>query len=293
MPEQPLFCITLTNAGGEGKTMITSLLRAVLDLGGVESYGLDADQGNWALKNRYGADIHTDALPWSVGASAAQQILTKAAGRSVFMDAGANMLVAYSAISDLLPALRDVFGRAGYRTAALLPLSPNKSGGAGGITQLFQKLDGFEKFVVFNHRDRSGEFGELDPAIPTIAVQHLWPGLQAYLFSRGVRLTEAVTKPEPEYHKAARHIGLWIRAFCQDGSVRELLSPTLCDRALGCLPPPPSRIDYALETLDQVSDDNIATLERQTQIIDLLDRHSWSPRGLRAAADVLEKPEQR
>lgn len=288
MPEQPLFVVTLTNAGGEGKTMITSLLRSVLDLAGLESYGLDADQGNWALKNRYGADVHTDILPWSVGPEYAEQILTKAAGRSVFMDAGANMLVAYSAVSDLLPALREASAKAGYLAAALLPLSPNKSGGAGGIERMFQKVDGFRKFVVLNHRDKSGHFGDLDSTLPTITVQHLESGLQAYLFSRGLRLADAVTKPEPGYGKAASHIGQWIRTFCQDASVRDLLTAKICDRAVGRLPAPPPRLGYSLDGLEHVSDHTIGAYKRQTSVVSLLERHGWHPAGLRAAADVLE-----
>ena len=66
-----LFIIILTNSGGEGKTTLTLLLRAILDLAGIDSLGIDADQGNWALKNRSGEDIATDVLAWAPRAGAA------------------------------------------------------------------------------------------------------------------------------------------------------------------------------------------------------------------------------
>lgn len=100
MPNLYLFLLILTNAGGEGKTTLAYLIRAVFELAGLDDYGLDADQGNWALKNKLGEAVDTDVLTWDKGPEVADRIVAKAAGRPVSMDSGANMLVAFSPIGN-------------------------------------------------------------------------------------------------------------------------------------------------------------------------------------------------
>ena len=175
-----LFVLIITNAGGEGKTTLTLLLRAILDLAGIDSLGIDADQGNWALKNRSGGDIATDLLAWAPRSGAAEKIVSKASGKSILMDTGANMMAAGQPIGELVIDLQKRFADQGYRTAAFIPLSPNKSGAAEGVNILSDRISDFEKFIVFNHRDQSGNFGSGRSDVAAITVSHLQPGLQAY-----------------------------------------------------------------------------------------------------------------
>jgi len=288
MPNILLFLTILTNAGGEGKTTLTLLVRAILDLAGIDSLAIDADQGNWALKNRSGDDIATDVLAWSPRHGAAAKIVSKAARKFAMMDTGANMMAAGQPIGELVFELQKRFAEDGYRTAALIPVSPNKSGAAEGANFLSDRLDNFEKFMVLNHRDKSGNFGNVRDDVPAISVDHLQSGLQAYLDQHDWRIAEVLTDPATRSTRASAHIGEWVRAFASDPNVRDLLTSPVCYSAISRLPAMPLQIRYNIATLADTSDARIIYFERKTTVLEILDRHGWSAVGLRATADELE-----
>jgi hypothetical protein len=288
MPNLLLFVLILTNAGGEGKTTLTLLLRCLLDLAGAGSFAIDADPGNWALKNRSGDDVATDVLAWSPRAGAAAKIVAKAIGQCVMMDAGANMMATGQPIGELVFELQKCFAGEGYRTAAFIPVSPNKSGAAEGASILCDRIDGFEKFIVLNHRDKSGNFGQIRAGLATITVSHLEAGLQAYLDQHGWRIADVLTDPTTSSSRAAAYVGEWVRSFASDSKVRSLLTDEVCDRAISRLPGRPPRLRVLIETAADTTDASLAAKESKTTILDLLDRFEWSPAGLRAAADVLD-----
>jgi hypothetical protein len=283
-----LFVLILTNAGGEGKTTLALLLRSVLDLAGIDSFAIDADPGNWALKNRSGDDVATDVLAWSPRAGAAAKIVANANGKPIMMDAGANMMATGQPIGELVFELQKCFANQGYRTAALIPVSPNKSGAAEGANILSDKIDGFDKFIVLNHRDKSGNFGRIREDLATVTVSHLEPGLQAYLDQHGWRIAHVLTDPRTSSSRAAAHVGEWVRAFASDGGVRSLLTGEVCDLAISRLPCRPPRMRFQVSTLADTSDASFAARESITILMELLDTLGWTPAGLRSAADRLE-----
>jgi hypothetical protein len=293
MPNVLLFLCILTNAGGEGKTTLTLLVRALLDLAGRDSLALDADQGNWALKNRSGEHIATDLVGWNPRDGAAAKIVARSDRRTVLMDTGANMLAAGQPVGELVFELQKRFSDDGYRTAAFIPLSPNKAGAAVGANMLSNRIDGFDKFIVLNHRDKSHNFGEIDRTLAFIEVRHLASGLQAYLDQFGWRIAKLLTDPKTRSSRASAHVADWVRSFALEPSMRSLLTAEVCDLAASKLPPRPPRLRFAIDTLEDAADARIIENEHKTMVIDLIDRMGWSPAGLRAAADRLEASEAR
>lgn len=142
MPNVLLFLLILPNAGGEGKTTLAYFIRAIFELAGLEDYSLDADQGNLALTNKLGERVDNDRPGWETRPEVAYRIVAKANRRPVSMDSGANMPVAFSSIGNLVPELQRRFKAAGYRTAVLVALTPNKSGGAGGSANCWTRSTG-------------------------------------------------------------------------------------------------------------------------------------------------------
>lgn len=198
------------------------------------------------------------------------------------------MMNALSPVTDLVFELQRRFSLDGYRTAVLLPLTPNRSRVSEGIYSLADKLTGFEQYVVLNHRDQSTNFGPLREDIPRLVLGHLPSGLQAYLDMRDWHIADVVLNPEPGFTKASAHIGEWVRQFALDEGVQSILPPELCIEAIRRLPPTPPVIRFAMSTLEDVTDHQLMINERASVIRIEIDRHGWSPSGLRAAADALE-----
>jgi hypothetical protein len=264
------------------------LIRALFQLAEQEHLLLDADHGNFALKSRYGDDLMTKTVGWHVGPATAPAIVSAAKGLPVLMDAGASMLASQREIVDLLPALRDEFVENGYRTVALMPISPNKIGAARALKEFATKLGDFEKMVVKNNRDGSGQFEELPKDYPLICIPHLSPGLNAYLFCSRRDIADVVTNPEQGYITASAHIGHWVRTFASDPHVQNLLGRELCESAIRRLPPAPTGLRPAFNTYNQVNDENFEKLEHMLSVADLISRFEWTACGLRQAADVLD-----
>lgn len=268
--------------------MLTLLIRALFQLAEQEHLLLDADHGNFALKSRLGDDLMTKAVGWGVGPETAPAIVSTAKGLPVLMDTGANLHASQREIVDLLPALSDRFADDGYRTVALMPISPNKIGAAGALKEFAAKLGNFEKMVIKNDRDGSGQFEQLPREYPLICIPQLMPGLNAYLFNSRRDIADVVINPERGYIKASAHIGQWVRAFALDPNVQNLLGPELCERAMMRLPPAPPVLNYTLRKYNQINDANIGICEHKSQIVDLINRFGWNARGLHQAGDALD-----
>lgn len=284
-----IFILVLINAGGEGKTTIARLIRVILQLSSCKHLGLDADHGSFALMDSSGEDLLTKKVGWSVGPDKAVEIVQVAGHLPVIMDTGASMLASQRDIVDLLPVLRKRFSERGYRTVALLPISPNKIAAPGALADLAPKLNDFETFVVRNDRDGSGEFGDVTKAYPEIAVHHLAPGLNAYLTRSKSSIIDAMLFPKPGYVKAAAYIADWVRLFAEEPQVQGLLGANTVQIAIQRLPAQPPPLRFVLETYDCVNDEAIARNEYMTHIMRLIDQHTWSVAGLRGAADELER----
>lgn len=284
-----IFILVLINAGGEGKTTIAELIRVLFQLSVCEHLGLDADSGVYALMDSSGKDLITKAVGWSVGPDKAPEIVQAAGGLPVVMDTGANTLASQREVVELLPVLRKRFEKEGYRTIALLPISPNKKAAAGALADLAPKLADFETYVVKNNRDGSDEFGEVTDAYPQILIRHLAPGLNAYLTRSKRSIIDAILRPEPGYVKAGAHIAEWVRAFAREPYVQDLLGAELCERAISQFPRPPRSRRFELRKYDDVNDAAIERTEHNTHVLNLLDHYGWSAAGLRGAADELER----
>jgi len=155
-----LFIIIVSNAGGEGKTLLAQLIQALLQLAGEPVIMLDGDAGN---KAAWVADDNAKVVGWGVDAIKATDILAATQGSHVILDLGANSLASAREIVDLVPALRKTYAGAGYRTIAFLPVSTNKLGAVAAIKALAPKIAGFEKVFVKVNRDGSRAFsGELE-----------------------------------------------------------------------------------------------------------------------------------
>ncbi len=96
-----IFIVILINSGGEGKTTVARLIRALFQLAGQDHLGLDADHGTLALKTISGDDLLTKVLGWQVGPERAPEIVQAARSLPVIMDTGANMLASQREIVSL------------------------------------------------------------------------------------------------------------------------------------------------------------------------------------------------
>lgn len=287
--ETLLFILVVVNAGGEGKTTVATLIRIIFFLYGREMLALDGDAGNLALKNRYNEDLLTKVVGWGVGPETVPEIVKAASSLSVVFDLGANSMASKREISELVPVLRSKFAEEGYRTIALMPISPNKQGASGALERLAGKLQGFEICLVRNDRDGSGEFEPVSLAGPCIELPHLQPGLQAYLTRSKRPILDAILYPELGYTRAAQFFGDWVRSFASDPSTQRLLGRDVCEAAIRQLPQPPTPIRVRLEKADQVTDQRLGDFDRRTIIMDLLDVYGDTPDGLHRAADELER----
>lgn len=179
-----LFIVIVSNAGGEGKTLLAQLTQALLQLADEPVIMLDGDAGNQAARV---ADDNAKVVGWGVDAIKARDILAATRDAHVIFDLGANSLASAREIAELLPALRAAYAEAGYRTVAFLPVSTNKLGAVEAIKTLAPKIEGFEKLFVKVNRDGSRAFGGTLEGDDVVAVGHLRPGFRPISAGRGGR----------------------------------------------------------------------------------------------------------
>lgn len=281
---RPTFVLIVSNAGGEGKTLLAGLVKALFELAGDPVELLDGDAGNGAARV---ADSAARSVGWGVGALTAPDILKACRGHHVILDLGANSLASQREIVELVPALREVFGGAGYRTVAFLPVTPNKHGSVDAIINLAAKLPDFEKFFIRNDRDGSGDFHGMPSAPNVVDVDYLRPGFIQYIHGPGQSMSKAVCSPPEGYRIAARYVAEWMRDFARAPALAGMFAPSL--QRLDSVPRPTSPLAMTVPKLASASDAALRENTRKSQVLRLIRERGWHARGLREVADELER----
>lgn len=277
---QCILFLILTDAGGEGKTMLALLIRALLELAGEPVGFIDSDAGNLsgAIQiNASGAAASLRVMNWQVSTHAASNILAEHVGSHIIVDTGANMTAAGQPIGAMLPLLQAQAQSAGYRTVAILPVSTNKSGAVGALAELAKLYPQWEHVFVQVNRDGSRNFEVgLDPG-KTVQLNHLQPGYQELIRTNG-GLAEVVRNPQAGYDRAADAIAGWMTEFAQQPLIDSLLGGrTAFASELGRRQPPVTRMTF--RRMGDVTDEALAYNEMRTTAMNILDRYRWSAEG--------------
>lgn len=290
MDNQPLFISIVTNAGGEGKTLLAMLFHTVFHLMHQPAVVLDSDVGNYSSALQLtaaGGDVRI--LGWSVGADKAGLIAADQTGRHVIFDTGANQSASHREVVDLLPELRTAFASVGHRPVMVLPVSTNKAGAAEAVVRLASKFADFECIFVRVNRDSSGHFldDNLDPA-RTVSLGHLAPGYQAYARDVSGGLLRAVRMPLPGYELAAAHLAQWMRKFVEQPLIKTVLGSAALAAIdnLNLKTPVISR--FHAKSAADVTDQALKAAASRTRQIDILAQHGWSAAAHRQIADMLD-----
>ena len=289
-PQQLLLLLVLTNAGGEGKTLLSLLLRALLNLSDEAVGVLDADGGNYSAAYRMHSAGDQDGVRtvrWGTDADRAEQIVGDHVGKHMIFDSGANMAAANREIMGLLPELRRQVAALSYRPVVFLPVSTNKAGAVGAIKELAPKIEQFEQVFVRVNRDGSANFeAGLDPK-HTIDVGWLQPGLQNYVDHAG-GLVRAVTMAPPGYELAADMVCDWMRNFAEQPLVQQIIGsgPANALEHLGRSKPAVTR--FHLKVLASTTNEEILNNQRRARTMAILDEGKWSAHSLRQAADLID-----
>lgn len=281
-----LFVVIVTNAGGEGKTMLGQLIQALLELAGKPVFLLCGDAGNRAAKV---ADPTAATLGWGAKAVVSEAIVAASSGKYVILDLGANALASAREVTELLPALRTRFAEAGYRTVALMPVSTNKLGAVEAIKELAPNLRGFEQLFVQVNRDGSDNYAGDWPEATTLRVGHLYPGFQMLIREPGMSLVRIVTDPPQDRRLAAGYIARWMRNFADQMVVKDFLGGV--PPVLASFGTEQADLRVVINSLEMTTDRRLMKYINVTRINDLLGEHGWTAEGLRKVADQIESDE--
>jgi hypothetical protein len=275
-----LFIIIVSNAGGQGKTTLARLLKALLEMGGHPVQILDGDAGNAAIST---IDPTAARLGWGVQSTVNADIVEAFRDRNVILDLGANTMASAREIVDMLPELIAAFEAAGHRTLAVFPVTPNKAGAAGALERLTQLFPAQNKLVVLNDADGSGNFEPLDSPLPIARLAQLAPGFMGYLDTLpGRSFNQAVISPAADRQIAGQHIARWMRSFGKDLPFEAVFGSAI--KMLGRIPEP-DKIRFKIDKVASTTDEQLIEAARRTTIIDLLDQHDWDLVRFRAAID--------
>lgn len=283
---QLIFVVIVSNAGGEGKTMLAQLLHALWTLAGEPVELLDGDEGNMAAKV---ADQNARPLGWGVKAIRAPEIFAALKGGHVILDLGANSLASHREIVGLLPALRQLFAEAGYRTVALMPVSTNKLGAVEAIVELEPKIDGFETMFVRVNRDGSNIF---DPGLEgrhSVDVGHLRPGFQNFVRGPGGSIARAVSDPPADHGIAAAHVADWMRRFAVQPPIVDLIGDGPMLKLDEVRPERPASLRFQVMTLADTTDRALTENQRRSRILTAIDRCGWTASGLGEVASLISQ----
>ena len=279
----PLFIIIVSNAGGEGKTLMAQMIQALLQLAGEPVIMLDGDAGN---KAAWVADDNAKVVGWGVDAIKASDIVAATRGSHVILDLGANSLASAREIVDLVPALRKTFAGAGYRTIAFLPVSTNKLGAVEAIKALAPKISGFEKIFVKVNRDGSRAFGGKLEGNDVVEVGHLWPGFQAYIRQPGQTMATAVSQPRDGYGLAAAYVAEWMRDFASQAPVLDMLGPLPV--VLNQHERPTDVPGFVVNLLEHATDAALRENVQWTRVTLAIHKEGWTADGLRRVAALMD-----
>lgn len=278
-----LFIIIVSNAGGEGKTLLAQLIQALLQLAGEPVIMLDGDAGNQAARV---ADDDAKVVGWGVPAIKARDIVAATKHAHVILDLGANSLASGREIVELLPTLGTGYAKAGYRTVAFMPVSTNKLGAVGAIKALASRIEGFEKLFVKVNRDRSRAFEGTLEGSDVVELGHLRPGFQAYIRQPGQTMANAVSHPAEGFGLAAIQVAEWMRRFAVQKPVMNLLGSV--PAVLDWHDRPVDVPGFAVDLLKHATDAALAENIRRTRIMNAIAKVGFTPEGLRKVAVLLE-----
>jgi hypothetical protein len=277
-----IFLVIVSNAGGEGKTLLARLMKALWRLLGQPVHLFDGDPGNRAAKVD---DSSAGTLSWGVQAMRADDIVAATAGQHVILDLGANTLASAREIVDLLPALQASYEAAGYRTVAFMPVSTNKTGAVDAIEALAPNLHGFDKLFVRVNRDGSGTYDANLSSSDVIEVGHLQPGFQTYVRQVAGSFADAITAPRSGYALAGVYIADWMHAFAAQGPVRSIIGEV---PALTAIDSPPGVLRFGVARLSETSDAALTTNLHNSRILNAISKAGWTAEGLRTVAASID-----
>ncbi|MFN3474422.1 MAG: hypothetical protein ACK4ZW_10305 [Blastomonas sp.] len=283
--QQFILALIVTNAGGEGKTMLAQLLHALWIIANQPVGLLDGDAGNHAARSSV---KNAKSVGWGVNATFAPQIVSAMKGSHTIVDLGANTFASMREIVELLPALRDGFVDLGYRPVAFLPISTNKIAASGSLLELGAKLEGFDQIFVRVNRDLSGNFDPAFDAQVVVDLGHLAPGLQQYVRGPGRSLAEAVMNPPPGYSLAAAHVAYWMLDFLQQHPIAAIFGTRPAEALLAAYPEEPPFIAYQILQLADATDEALAEKASRTRILFAVETHGWTADGLRVVATLMD-----
>lgn len=282
--QQLIFALIATNAGGEGKTTLALLLKALWGMARHPSEILDGDNGNRAALK---ADNTVGAVGWGAGPDCAPDMFQSHKGKNAIFDLGANALASKREIADLVPELGDVFAEGDYRCVAIMPLSTNKMGAGGALLALGESLTQFEKIYVRVNRDLSNCYDPDFKPASYVDLGHLAPGFQQYIRDLGGSMAQAVLEPPPGYRNAASYVAHWMLDFVTQPAIAELFGPRPAEVILNAYPEAPPTIRFQVLHLSEITDEALVENARQSKILDAIDRKGWTADGLLLVATLL------
>lgn len=277
-----IFLVIVSNAGGEGKTLLARLMKALWRLLGQPVHLFDGDPGNRAAKID---DNSAGTLSWGVQAMRADDIVAATVGQHVILDLGANTLASAREIVDLLPALQAGYEAAGYRTVAFMPVSTNKAGAVGAIEALAPNLHGFEKIFVQVNRDGSGTYDADLASTEVISVGHLMPGFQTFIRKVAGSFDSAVIAPQPGYELASTYIAEWMRAFAAQAPIHSIIGDV---QALAASGPVPGVLRFGVARLTDTTNAALTINVHNSRILFAIGKAGWTADGLRKVAALID-----
>jgi hypothetical protein len=264
-----IFLVIVSNAGGEGKTLLARLMKSLWRLLDEPVHLFCGDPGNRAAKVD---DSSAGTLSWGVQAMRADDIVAATAGQHVILDLGANTLASAREIVDLLPALQSGYEGAGYRTVdAIEALAPN--------------LHGFDKLFVQVNRDGSGTYDVDLSSSDVIEVGHLQPGFQTYVRKVAGSFADAVVAPRMGYGTAGLYLAEWMLAFASQAPVHSMIGEV---SALTGRKPVPGVLRFGVAKLSDTTDDALAVNVHNSRILNAIGRAGWTADGLRKVAAMMD-----
>ena len=281
---QLIFVVIVTNAGGQGKTTLARVIKTLLGLVGQPVQLLDSDAGNAAAKV---IDASAKKIGWGVDTVVAPDIVASCPGPHVILDQGANALASAREIAALLPELAKRFEGAGYRNVAFLPVTPNKPGATEAVLNLAEQLPPMERILVRNDIDGSDRFEAIATSNPVVDLKHLPPGYMSYVNEGGLTFLDAIQQPAPDRTEAGRIIAGWLREFAKQTAEHGLFVVPAAKLELH--PRPDGVANFVVKTAAAATDQALAQNQRKSRILTLLNKHGWTPAGLRAVAAEIEQ----
>ena len=282
--QQLIFLIVITNAGGQGKTLLARLCKSLWLMAGRDVQLLCSDPGSAMARM---LDEHAKRVGWGVDNSFAPSIVSACEGQHVVLDCGANLMASHREIVDFVPELARRFDAAGYRTVVLMPFTPNKPGAVGLLEELAPKLPPMETIVVRNNMNASGQFEQTNGGLPIIGLGHLMPGMVSYLDETApASFFDVVQTPAPGHGLVGRYIGEWMWAFARQASVHGLFGETLSH--LDAIPAEP-KLWFAVDSIGDCTDDALRVNQFNSRILVDIESNGWTSEGLRRAANQLDR----